>query len=74
MQLCFTGVVTEDKQSLLVIGGRTLWPILTDQSGIYKINCPLDGQCQVETLPQELQIARNRMVAMLVPDSIVNCN
>ncbi len=63
------GVITPDKKSLIVIGGY-------DGSyldSLYKITCTTT-ECNVETMPQKLKVARHLIVAMLIPDSLANCN
>ena len=70
--LCCAGsVVMSDKKSMVIVGG---YDDDIQQKSLIKVSFNSATDCQVETMVQELRIARNYLVAMLVPDSIVNCN
>ena len=66
-------VTTPDKKSLIVIGGVETNSASSAQKSLYKISCTTT-ECQVETMPQTLKIARYLPIAMLIPDSMANCN
>ena len=42
------------------------------QSRLYCLTCQ-NQDCEWKTMSQELKIARYRMVAMLIPDELVDC-
>ena len=42
------------------------------QSRLYCLTCQ-NQDCEWKTMSQELKIARDRMVAMLIPDELVDC-
>ena len=55
---------------LIVIGGET--PTATS-SALYRLTCS-NGEFQWFTLPQKLQIPRQKMVATVIPDDFLGCN
>jgi hypothetical protein len=60
-----------DGQGVIVIGGYST----TDnayQSSIYKLICDELG-CDWSEMKQQLKIARQLFVAMLIPDTLTNC-
>ena len=72
-------VVTSNRKSIVISGGYTEdWP--NDGSGgslndaLIKISCRSSIECQVEEMEQKLKSPRDSHVAMLVPDSLVNCH
>ena len=42
------------------------------QSKLYELKCR-KGECAWTTLPMELEVARDRHVSFLIPDSMVTC-
>ncbi len=66
---CGTAVTTSDKKSLIVIGGNDS----SYRNTLQKVTCTATG-CTVETMSQKLKVARYWPVAMLIPDSLANCN
>jgi hypothetical protein len=59
-----------DGQGVIVIGGNSYRD--GDQSSMYKLICDQLG-CKWSEMEQQLQIARNYLVAMLIPDTLTNC-
>ena len=66
-------VTTSDKKSLIIIGGQLKNISVTEADSLYKIPCS-SNNCNVQTMPQKLKVARSFPVAMLIPDSKANCN
>jgi hypothetical protein len=65
-------VTSPDGQGVIVIGGATFIPT-EDQSALYQLNCNESG-CEWHEMEQKLKIARERFVAMLIPDILTNCS
>jgi hypothetical protein len=61
-------VPSPDGQGVILIGGYSA----TDQSSMYKLICDQLG-CKWSKMEQQLQIARDRAVAMLIPNHLTNC-
>ncbi len=66
---CAASIVTADQRSMIIVGGKD--QNTNDLSSLVKVTCNTATDCQVEVMEQQLEIARQRPLAMLVPDSIV---
>ena len=65
-------VVTADRKSLVISGG---WSGENYENALLRITCNSSStDCNVEEMAQRLRIPRRYHVAMLVPDSLVNCH
>ncbi len=66
-----SSIVTSDKKSMVIVGGFDRDSYF---SSLIKITCRSAKDCMVEEMEQKLRVARDSSVAMLVPDSMANCN
>ncbi len=67
-------VVTPDQDSMIIVGGYYFeGNSYQYQDSLTRISCNAANDCQAEQMEQKLRIPRSSMVAMLVPNSIVNC-
>ncbi len=66
-----SGFTTPDGKGFVVVaGGGTDGPI----KGIYKLSFQDDGSWNWTKMEQELKVARESHLAMLIPDSLTTCN
>ena len=56
-------------KDVVIIGGYSGGGV---QSSLHRLTCH-NQDCEWKTMSQELKIARDRMVAMLIPDELVDC-
>ena len=63
-------IVPFDKD-VVIIGGYdgTVEP----RSSLHRLTCN-NQQCEWTTMPQQLKVARDSFVAMLIPDELVDCS
>ncbi len=66
-----SSIVTSDKKSMVIIGG---FDLNSHVSSLTKITCSSADNCTAEVMEQKLSVARRYAVAMLVPDSLANCD
>ena len=64
-------IVPFDKD-VVIIGGWSIDSSPGRQSSLYRLTCQ-NQDCEWKTMSQELKIARYGMVAMLIPDELVDC-
>ncbi len=67
-------VMTYGMKSMILVGGFSLELDPYEMDTLIQISCKSSTDCKVETMPQKLRIPRYKPVAMLVPDSLVNCH
>ncbi len=67
-----SSIVTSDQKGMIVVGGYG-FSSASSLDTLVKISCNTSIDCHVEEMEQKLRIPRRAHVAMLVPDSLVNC-